>query len=216
MRARFQGELEQLGVQLAAMCAVATTAMQDATRALLDSDLSLAEQVVSNAAELHLLGEGCQRHTTALLALHAPVARNLRLIVTSIQAAEKIERMGDLASHIAATARRRHPDCAVPASLRGQFADLGGLAALAADRVHQIISGPVGEHFTEQQRGDDRLDALHREILASIARPDGPYTVRDAIDVTLLARFFERFADQAVSVTRRLDYVVTGNLPRST
>jgi phosphate transport system protein len=81
--------------------------------------------------------------------------------------------------------------------------------------VHQIISDPVGEHFAEQQRGDDQLDALHRDILTTLGRPDGPYTVRDAIDVALLARFFERFADQAVSVTRRLDYVVTGDTPRS-
>ncbi len=215
MRARFAGELEQLGVQLGAMCAMASAAMRDATGALLNADLSLAEQVMNVEEQLHLLREECEQHATGLLALQAPVARDLRLVVTSIQAAEKIERIGDLAGHIAATARRRHPACAVPAPLRGQFADLGRLAVLAADRVHQIISDPVGEHFAEQQRGDDQLDALHRDILTTLGRPDGPYTVRDAIDVALLARFFERFADQAVSVTRRLDYVVTGDTPRS-
>lgn len=216
MRARFAGELELLGVQLAAMCAVAMTAMQDATRALLDSDLGLAERVIDVEAQLHPLREECERHATTLLALQAPVARELRLVVTSIQAAEKIERMGDLASHIADTARRRHPDCAVPAPLRAQFAELGHLAALAADRVQQIIADPAGEHFAEQQRGDDQLDALHREVLITLQRPDGGYTVRDAIDVALLARFFERYADQAVAITRRLDYIVTGDLPRST
>jgi phosphate transport system protein len=169
--------------------------------------------VITVEEQLHLLREECERHATTLLALQAPVARDLRLVVTSIQAAEKIERMGDLACHIAATARRRHPDCAVPAPLQGQFADLGRLAALAADRMHQIIADPVGEHFAEQQRGDDQLDALHRDVLTTLAHPDGGYTVRDGIDVALLARFFERFADQAVSVTRRLDYVVTGDLP---
>jgi phosphate transport system protein len=216
MRGRFAGELEQLGVQLGAMCAVATAAMRDATRALLDSDLRLAEQVIGVEEQLHLLREECERHAMALLALQAPVARDLRLVITSIQAAEKIERMGDLACHVAATARRRHPDCAVPETLRAQFADLGRLAALAGDRVHQIICDPVGEHFAEQQRGDDQLDAVHRDVLTMLGRPDGGFTVRDAIDVALLARFFERFADQAVGVTRRLDYVVTGDTPRST
>jgi phosphate transport system protein len=216
MRARFQGELEQLDIQLSAMCAVATGAMHDATRALLDSDLLLAERVISVEKQMHLLRADCENHSTTLLALHGPVARDLRLVVTTIQAAEKIERMGDLACHIAEAARRRHPDCAVPAPLRAQFADLGRLAALAAGRVHQIICDPVGEHFAEQQRGDDQLDALHREVLTTLGRPDGTYTVREAIDVALLARYFERFADHAVAITRGLDYVVTGDPPRST
>ena len=69
------------------------------------------------------------------------------------------------------------------------------------------------EHFSEQERGDDQIDTLHREILTALQRPDATYTVREAIDVALLARFFERFADQTVSITRRLDCIVTGDVP---
>ena len=141
------------------------------------------------------------------------MAQELRLVVSAIQVADKIERMGDLASHIADTARRRHPQCAVPTPLRDQFAELGRLATLAAHRVHQIIAAPVQEHFAAHERGDDQIDALHREIMTALQCPDATYTVREAVEVALLARFFERFADQTVSITRRLDFVVTGEVP---
>ncbi|MCA1673751.1 MAG: hypothetical protein LC799_16630 [Actinobacteria bacterium] len=91
-------------------------------------------------------------------------------MVTAIQAAEKIERMGDLARHVAETARRRHPSWAVPAGLAGRFAEMGRLAAVAAHSVQQIIAAPMEEHFAEQARADDRIDVLHREILTEVHR----------------------------------------------
>ena len=213
MRTPFHGELEQLGAQLVTMCAPAGEAMRRATQALLECDLTGAEQVISADEHLDQLRARCERHACALLALQAPVAQGLRLVLSAIQIADKIERMGALASHIADTARRRHPQCAVPTPLRDRFAELGRLATLAAHRVRQIIAAPVEEHFAEHERGDDQIDTLHREIVKSLRRPDGTYTVREGIDGALLARFFERFSDQTVSITRRLDYVVTGEVP---
>ena len=94
MRAVFHGELEQLGVELATMCGLAADAMEKASRALLGSDLVLAEQVISDDEELDAAQARCEEHAFVLLALQAPVARDLRLVVSAIQAAEKIERMG--------------------------------------------------------------------------------------------------------------------------
>jgi len=213
MRAVFHGELEQLGVELATMCGLAAEAMEKATRALLRCDLVLAEQVISDDEELDIARASCADHAFVLLSLHAPVARDLRVVVTSIQVAEKIERMGDLARHVAELARRRHPACAVPAALNGQFVEMGRLAVAAARRVQDIIAAPMEEHFTEQDRADDRIDELHREILTTVQSVAAGCSVRDGVDVALLARFVERFADQAVSVTRRLDYIVTGAVP---
>jgi phosphate transport system protein len=213
MRMVFQGELVQLGVELAAMCGLAAEAMERATRALLRCDLVLAEQVISDDDVLDAARARCEDHALRLLSLQAPVARDLRLVVTSIRAAEKIERMGDLARHVAQLARRRHPACAVPAGLTGQFAEMGRLAVAAGRRVQEIIAAPMEEHFAEQDRADDRIDELHREILNAVQDPASGCSVRDGVDVALLVRFFERFADQAVSVTRRLDYVVTGAVP---
>jgi phosphate transport system protein len=213
MRAVFRGELEQLGVELSRMCGLAGEAMDKATRALLRSDLALAEHVISEDRGLDAARARCEDRAFVLLSLQAPVARDLRLVVSSIQAAEKIERMGDLARHVAELARRRHPSRAVPADLTRQFSEMGRLAVAAARRVQEIITAPTHEHFVEQDRADDRVDELQREILNAIQDVASGCSVRDAVDVALLARFFERFADQAVSVTRRLDFIVTGAVP---
>ncbi len=213
MRAVFHGELEQLGVELATMCGLAAEAMENATRALLGSDLVLAEQVITDDEELDAAQARCEEHAFVLLALQAPVARDLRLVISAIQAAEKIERMGDLARHVAELTRRRHPACAVPTDLAARFGDMARLAVAAARRVQDIIAAPIQEHFTEQDRADDRIDELHRDILNAVHGDASGRSVRAGVDVALLARFVERFADQAVSITRRLDYIVTGVAP---
>ena len=180
---------------------------------MLRSDLALAEQVISDDEELDAAAARCAEHAFVLLALQAPVARDLRLVISAIQAAEKIERMGDLARHVAELTRRRHPARAVPDELAGRFGEMARLAVASARRVQDIIAGPMEEHFTERDRADDRIDELHREILNAVTGGAWGCSVRDGVDVVLLARFVERFADQAVSITRRLDYIVTGVAP---
>lgn len=213
MREIFHGELERLGAELAAMCGLVCSAMQHATRALLETDLFLAEQVITDDHEINQFGGRCEEHACALLALQAPVARDLRTVVTAIKAAEKLERMGDLARHVAEIARLRHPDPAVPAGLAAQFAEMGQLAVLTCQSVQQVIAAPSGTHSLIQERADDEIDRLHLEVLEAVREADPPYPVRVGVDVALLARYFERFADQGVSITRRLDWLVTGQLP---
>jgi Phosphate uptake regulator len=121
--------------------------------------------------------------------------------------------MGDLARHVAEIVRRRHPDSAIPPDMADQFAEMGMLAERAARNVARTIAAPRDEQFAQRERDDDRIDQLHRDILTAVHRPAPGFSVRTGIDVALLARFFERFADQAVSVTRRLDYIITGAVP---
>lgn len=218
MRGTFHGELAQLGAELATMCTLAGDAMDSATTALLTADLRLAEQVISGDAQIDGLRAQAEDDAYRLLSLQAPVARDLRLIVTGIRVAEKIERMGDLARHVAELARRRHPDCAVPPEMAERFAEMGGLATRIARSVAETLAEPLQEQFAQRDRDDDRIDALQRDLLTAAVDQggDGPGAVRIGIDVALLTRFIERFADQAVSVARRLDYIVTGVVPAGT
>ncbi len=217
MRGTFHGELAQLGAALATMCTLAAEAMEHATTALLGADLSLAEQVISGDARIDELRAQAEDAAYRLLSLQAPVARDLRLIVTGIRVAEKIERMGDLARHVAELARRRHPDCAVPPEMVDRFAEMGRLATRIARSVAETLAEPLREQAAQRDRDDDRIDALQRDLLAAaVDRGEGPGAVRIGIDVALLTRFIERFADQAVSVARRLDYIVTGVVPATT
>jgi phosphate transport system protein len=141
------------------------------------------------------------------------LASELRFIVMRIHAAEKLERMGDLARHVAEQVRRAHPDSAVPADTRERFAEMGRLAVVAAHNVRQMIADSGQTRYAELEEADDLIDIIEQSLMASVGSRDWEHGVAAGINVALLARFYERFGDQAVSIVRRLDYVLTGTLP---
>ncbi|MFI5606995.1 phosphate signaling complex PhoU family protein [Amycolatopsis sp. NPDC051903] len=214
MREGFQDDLDLLDDRLARMGEAAAEAMRRATRALLTADLQLAEQVIGADTALDDQRAACEEDAYALLALQAPVAGDLRGVLAVVYCAEKIERMGDLAAHIANTARRSHPDRTVPADLEPVFAELGDVTARMADRLVELIrSGGEEGGYRELSRTDETVDALHAKVLATITSADWEHGQRTAVAATLLTRFFERFADQTVSVSKRLEFAATGALP---
>lgn len=213
MREAFHGDLTRLGEQLADMCEMAAEAMRQATRALLTADLQIAEQVLTGDAELDQARAKCEEHAQTLLALQAPVAGDLRTILAAVYCAEKVERMGDLAAHVADTARFSHPEHAVPPEFEAMFGEMGGVAAGMAERVGELIEGEAGNAFAELDETDQAVDALHARILAAITEGNWQYGIQSASSLALLARFYERFADQAVSVAKRLEFAETGQIP---
>lgn len=210
MREEFQAELSDLREQLAEMSVRAATAMRSACTAVLDADDQLARQVLDGDAELDRARDRCEETAQQLLALQAPVAGDLRLILASLYCAEKIERMGDLAAHVADTELLAEP---VPTELRSAFTHLGRVAVGMADRLAELIRHPEQCGFTELHETDKTVDTLHAGVLAAITDPTWSHGVPAAVSLTLLARYHERFADQAVSVARRLDFAVTGDIP---
>jgi phosphate transport system protein len=214
MRTAFYDQLQHLTQRVADMCGLAADAMQRATTALLAADLPIAEQVISHDVAIDELRQECEQHAYSLIALQAPVAGDLRTIVTLIHTAEKVERMGDLARHVAEQARRRHPDPAIPDDTRDRFQQMGRLAVIAARQVQQLIAQPGQTRYAELNDADELIDNLEQNLLASVSDRAWNHGVRAGIDVALLARYYERFADQAVSITRRLDYATTGTFPQ--
>jgi len=212
MRDAFQTDLDALREQLAEMGTLAARAMRDATRAVLTSDGELAGRVMAADAELDAARDRCDETVQRLLALQAPVAGDLRLVLTAVLCADKIERMGDLAAHVADTARIRHPACAVPAELTTAFTELGVIVTGMADRLVELIGRPGNGGFAELDDTDQAVDARHAAVMAAVTDPDWRHGIPCATSLALLARYYERFADQAVSVAKRLDFVVTGVL----
>jgi phosphate transport system protein len=212
MRDGFHTELESLREQLRAMCAQAAEALRSASRAVLEVDRELAERVLAADAEIDLARDRCDETAQRLLALQAPVASDLRLVLTAVHCADKIERMGDLAAHVADTARIAHPGCVVPAELTGAFTDLGTIAAGMADRLVDLVGQPGSGGYAELDETDQSVDAIHAEIMARITNPSWEYGIPCATSLALLARFYERFADQTVSVAKRVDFVRTGTM----
>ena len=213
MREAYHVELEQLADHLAAMSVQVADAMERATRALLEADLSLAEQVISDDSKVDDARAQCEEQAYALLALQAPVATDLRTVLAAIHAAESLERMGDLALHVAKAARRRHPEPVLPEAVRPYFAEMGEVAVKLARQVEQVIHSKDVEAAKTIESDDDQVDDIHRHLFTVIMDREWAYGVAAAVDVTLLGRFYERYADHAVSVAKRMIFVVTGKMP---
>jgi phosphate transport system protein len=215
MREAYHVELDELADQLAGMCAMVGDAMEAATRALLEADLGLAEQVIGDDTKVDQARSAAEEHAYALLALQAPVATDLRTVLAAIHAAESLERMGDLALHVAKAARRRHPQKVLPDQVQPYFAEMGRVAVSLARQAEQVILSKDVEQARSLEDADDEMDDLHRHLFTVIMDREWPHGVAAAVDVTLLGRFYERFADHAVSVAKRVVFVVTGRMPGS-
>jgi phosphate transport system protein len=213
MRDVYQEQLDDLAGALAGMCAQVAEAMEKATRALLEVDLQLAEEVISGDVRVDETRAAAEEKAFALLALQAPVATDLRIVVAAIHGAGDIERMGDLALHVAQTARRRHPHPVLPAEVAGYFAEMGRVGVQLARKAADVIRTRDLERAAELETDDDAMDDLHRHMFTVLMDRNWSHGVGPAVDITLLARFYERYADHAVAVARRIVYVVTGRMP---
>jgi phosphate transport system protein len=213
MREAYHDQLEQLADDLAGMCGMAGVAMERASRALLQVDLALAEQVISEDARIDDARTACEEKAYALLALQAPVATDLRTVLAAIHAAESLERMGDLALHVAKAARRRHPNPVLPEPVEGYFKEMARVAVGLAAQAEEVIRTKDVAAARALEDADDEMDDLHRHLFTVLMDREWPHGVAAAVDITLLGRFYERFADHAVSVAKRVVFVVTGKMP---
>lgn len=213
MRDEYQVQLDELASGLAGMCDDVARAMENATRSLLEADLPLAEQIISEDVRIDDVRADAERRAFGLLALQAPVATDLRVVVAAIHGAGDLERMGDLALHVAQAARRRHPQSVVPDEIKPYFAEMGRVGVQLAVKAGEVIRSRDLDAATELEADDDAMDDLHKHMFTVLMDSNWTHGVSAAVDVALLARFYERYADHAVAVARRIVYVVTGQMP---
>ena len=140
----------------------------------------------------------------------SPVAGDLRLVMSGIRMATSLERMGDLASHIAKQVRLRYPSASIPAELKATFSEMGDAATMIVAATGRVIATRDTGLADDIKKYDDTLDRLHRDLFTAVLSPDWSNGVEAAIDVTLLSRYYERFGDHAVTVARRVVHIVTG------
>ena len=210
MRDAFHEELDRISDQLVEMTRLAGSAINRATTAVLDADLPLAESVISADEQIDAIQRGLDEASIDLLARQQPVATDLRIVVTGMRMSADLERMGDLARHIAKVARLRYPDAAVPVDLRETIVEMGRIGEELARKTGEIIDGLDIEAARNLEEEDDAMDVLHRALFGALLHDHADYPVETAIDVTLIGRYYERYADHAVSVARRLVFLVTG------
>lgn len=210
MRESYHESLHEIDTLMIEMTRLVGRAMSHATQALLDADLQSAEKVIAEDEHLDAINAEVDERAFQLVALQQPVAGELRRLLSALRISSSLERMGDLAVHVAKTTRLRYPDSVVPVELRGVISDMG---AVAQRIVHQTGAAMSSHSLEQAQRAvetDVQMDRLHREMFNIMLSPTWTHGVEAAVDMTLVSRFYERFADHAVTVNKRIVHVVTG------
>ena len=210
IRSVFQDELDSVSQTLFELSVMVSDSMAKATRALMTKNLSLAEEVITFDEKIDTVQHELDARIIDIIARQQPVASDLRALVTALRMSADLERMGDLAHHVAKVVRLRHPAAAVPDQLMSLIESMGVTAEKIAAKTGVVISTRDTVLAAQVEKDDDEMDLLHRQLISVLIAPTWVHGVETAIDLTLLGRYYERYADHAVSVARRVIFLVTG------
>ncbi len=211
MREVFQEQLTEVRERLVTIAQLVAISIERATAAFNESNVSLAEQVIADDHQIDELALGLDELAINILARQQPVARDLRIVVSALRISASLERMGDLSSHIAQLARYRFPDKVVPKSLRSTFKEMGRLDVAIAKQLVELLRDEdlvVAEQIRSQ---DDSIDELHLSVFDKVLGETWKGAAVDTVDATLASRYHERFADHAVSIAKKVQYLATGD-----
>jgi phosphate transport system protein len=210
MREEFHADLIEVRRLLVTMAESVRAAMRKATKALLTADVEAARAVMERDTEVDALHRQVEVKVADTIARQAPVASDLRMVITALHISADLERMGDLAEHVAKTAQRRHPSPAVPAELRPVFQQMAEVADRMADKITIVLGKPDAELAAQLEKDDDAMDDLEHDLFKVLLEDNWPYGAETAIDGALLGRFYERYADHAVNAGEQIIYLITG------
>ena len=210
MRDSFHEDLEAITALQLKMAVLVKDAIEKATTSLLTSDLALAEKVIEEDAQIDLIHHDLDERVIDLMARQQPVASDLRALVSAIRISADLERMGDLAHHLAKLARMRYPNSAVPAEFIDLITSMGAEASRITEKMAVVIEFRDTNRALEVEKDDDAMDQLQRKLIAALVDPNGKHNVETSIDMAFASRYYERFSDHAVSISRRIYYIATG------
>ncbi|MEO7123934.1 MAG: phosphate signaling complex protein PhoU [Lacisediminihabitans sp.] len=211
MREVFQQELREVQERLVEISGLVAVSIENATRAFNESNVSLAETVIADDDKIDELTVSLDELAIDILARQQPVARDLRIVVSALRISSSLERMGDMAEHIAQLARYRFPEKVVPKGLRGTFKELGALDVEIAGKLTELLKTEDVRLAEEIRNDDDRIDALHLSVFDKVLGETWKGATVDTVDATLASRYHERFADHAVSIAKKVQYLATGD-----
>lgn len=211
MREVFQQELAEVQDRLVEIADLVAISIDKATRAFNESDVSLAEEVIADDDKIDQAAVELDELAITILAKQQPVARDLRIVVSALRISASLERMGDMSTHISQLARYRFPDKVVPKSLRPTFSEMGRLDVEIARKLVELLR-TEDVHLAEDIRNeDDKVDALHLSVFDKVLGEKWKGETVDTVDATLASRYHERFADHAVSIAKKVQYLATGD-----
>jgi phosphate transport system protein len=216
MREVFQQELAEVQDRLAEIARLVAISIEKATKAFNKSDVALAEEVIADDDKIDALTVELDELAITILARQQPVARDLRIVVSALRISASLERMGDMSTHISQLARYRFPDKVIPKSLRPTFAEMGALDVKIAKMLAELLTTEDMQLAEDIRNEDDKVDALHLSVFDAVLGETWKGQAADTVDATLASRYHERFADHAVSIAKKVQYLGTGDWQQAT
>lgn len=210
MRDQYYEQLDAIVDDLVSLTGAVRRAVAESTKALLEADGNIAESVIAGDKDIDEATEMIEERATLLLATQQPVATDLRQLIATLRMLTDLQRMGDLSVHVAKVARRRMPESAVPEKLHPTIREMAAVADSMIDSASRIVANRDVAAAAKLEDEDDQMDQLRRGLLRAVLGDDWEHGVEPAIDLALLGRYYERIGDHAVSMARRVVYLVTG------
>lgn len=210
MRELFQQELHEVQDRLVDVAGLVVNAITDAVEAFNKSDVTLAEAVIVRDNKIDDAVNALDDLAIAIMARQAPVAKDLRIVVSALRISASLERMGDMAEHIAQLARYRFPEKVVPKSVRPTFKEMGALDIQMATMLVELLKTEDIAIAHKIRDEDDKVDALHLSVFETVLSDSWSQGTEATVDATLASRYLERFADHAVSIAKKMVYLTTG------
>jgi phosphate transport system protein len=210
MREVFQQELHEVQQRLVEVAELVAIAMKQSTDAFQNSDITLAEQVIEDDAKIDELALTLDELSIQILARQQPVARDLRVVVSALRMSANLERMGDMAEHLAQLSRYRFPEKVIAKGLKKTFKEMGELDIKIADKVVKLLKTQDLKHAEAIRDLDDQINALHMSVFDKVLSDTWSGTTMDTVDSTLASRYYERFSDHAISIAKKVKYLSTG------
>ncbi len=210
MRDQYYEQMDAIVDDVVSLTGTVRRAVAASTEALLGADGTIAESVIAGDKDVDEATETIEERALLLLATQQPVATDLRQLVATLRMLTDLQRMGDLSVHVAKVARRRMPGSAVPLNLHPTIIQMAAVADSMIDSASRIVANRDVAAAAQLENEDDEMDRLRRGLLRSLLSADWEHGVEPAIDLALLGRYYERIGDHAVSMARRVVYLVTG------
>lgn len=211
MREMFDQELQSVQERIVEIAESVFTIVSDASIALLEADVKAADRALAGADIVSEKALSLDELVIRTLALQAPVAKDLRILVSTLRISASLERMAALASHIATIARFRFPNSAIPESLSDTFDEMARLDVRLSKKLIKLLKNTSVDLARSIQATDARVDELHREVFEVVLDKEWKEKAVHTVDVTLASRYFERIADHVVEISSKVSYLTTGD-----
>lgn len=210
MRAEYQADLETVKSDLVTMAELVADAVRNASDSMLNVDLAQAETVIAADHRLDSLQVEVDGLVVGILAREQPVATDLRALISALRMSSTLERMGDLAEHIALETRRRYPEPVAGEREAAIFTEMADLTVHMISKAKVVIETRDLGIAGEVEKLDERVDRLLEDSFALLLSDEWNESAARTIDTTLITRFYERLGDHSVSLVKRIGYLVTG------